>query len=887
MRRVIVALMAVLAFFLLAGWMVIAAPFLGELRASLAQHWLDEAGRDVTISGPVNLALGDVIRVTAEDIGLEVAGHSVTAAKLEADISPSDLRGGKIDPRNIVITGASVSLVRDDQGRLVGHSDEGTDGPAANAPPEPKAILAALAGKQVRLVDARVSLRDQLSDFGFDARLATLELRGDPDTGMTTVQGSGTLNGQPLDLVASAAPGASLTATLTSGATSLSFTAADGSQGSTGGWSGQVSAQSTDLSQTLKILKLEPVLDGSAHARATLVQTPDGVLKLAGIGALATLGSGQSARVSGSLGNLRTFEDADIAVDLELYAPGRMPPPALLVKDLRLTSVHLTLIGPLRGDTRRSMVIATNGFQINTSDVGPAPIRFSDISRGQAGQLVISSLSIQIGPVGTPWVTMIGKVGDLLRLDGLSLDGEVDFPVSNVEGPDGKRLPAELGGIAGRFEVSGNVDRLSLTDFSLATQGTDLWSLRASGSVASVLPIDGVNLTMDASAKTAAMLTALGRDSIDLDPLDLHLTVASADTAGTITGRLSARMSKSSVVIDLSANNRGSDPVVKGTIDGTLIRLQDLRDGVLAATEISGAVRAMAPTDAGRKRPDAQPRPDAAQDDVQDITIGLFDKDWLLRHGDVDIAIKFGDVAGESTIRGVDATLVVKDGKASVGPLKFSFDGGHFDLLASIDTIAAPKTVTLKGSGGGWDLGGILKLLHVHVPATGIIDADFDISGSHDSAADFVNTLNGRTTLRMKNGTVASSLLDLAGLGVVPWLFSKDRREKSATITCLRAPLEFRKGMVSTQETVAETPEVQVVVYGTVDLPRRTLDIAGQPRPIGKPLSRSPWPFAVSGSLADPKINLKDGPSRLRRADGSNKMPAERKPCVPDILQLR
>jgi len=80
---------------------------------------------------------------------------------------------------------------------------------------------------------------------------------------------------------------------------------------------------------------------------------------------------------------------------------------------------------------------------------------------------------------------------------------------------------------------------------------------------------------------------------------------------------------------------------------------------------------------------------------------------------------------------------------------------------------------------------------------------------------------------------------------------------------------------------------VQIVVYGNVDMKRKTMNIAGQPRRIGKPLSRSPWPFTAVGPIADPKIKVKDGPRKLRRSDGASTMPQRRQTCVPDILQLR
>ena len=117
-------------------------------------------------------------------------------------------------------------------------------------------------------------------------------------------------------------------------------------------------------------------------------------------------------------------------------------------------------------------------------------------------------------------------------------------------------------------------------------------------------------------------------------------------------------------------------------------------------------------------------------------------------------------------------------------------------------------------------------------------------------------------------------------------MFEKGRKE-NAVIVCLRAPLNVSNGRFTLKNGVVETPKVQLVVQGDVNLRNDSLDISGQPRRIGKPLSRSPWPFTIKGSIKDPKVKVKDGHNREHRADGASTMPARRKICVPDILQLK
>ena len=81
-----------------------------------------------------------------------------------------------------------------------------------------------------------------------------------------------------------------------------------------------------------------------------------------------------------------------------------------------------------------------------------------------------------------------------------------------------------------------------------------------------------------------------------------------------------------------------------------------------------------------------------------------------------------------------------------------------------------------------------------------------------------------------------------------------------------------------------ETGSVQLVAGGQVNWVQDSINVRAEPRRVGKPLARSAWPFDVTGKLSEPKFKLDVGGSRSRRAD---EMPANRKPCVPDIYQLQ
>jgi len=258
----------------------------------------------------------------------------------------------------------------------------------------------------------------------------------------------------------------------------------------------------------------------------------------------------------------------------------------------------------------------------------------------------------------------------------------------------------------------------------------------------------------------------------------------------------------------------------------------------------------------------------------------------LMSGMDLSITIDLKNIEGEKGSTSLKSDLEMKDLKARLGPLKFEYDGAHFDVSGSMDLNEEPDILKLSGSTGGWNFGEIMQALRFKKSASGVLNAEFDVTGSHASVRDFLATMDGSAAVSMRHGSIDSQLLDLAGLGVIPWLFSKDRGP-TVNIVCARAPLHISNGRISTKQTVVETDRVQIVVLGDVDLKHKSLDITGQPRRIGKPLSRSPWPFTAVGPMAKPKIKVKDGPRRLRRSDGASTMPQRRQLCVPDILQLK
>ena len=126
----------------------------------------------------------------------------------------------------------------------------------------------------------------------------------------------------------------------------------------------------------------------------------------------------------------------------------------------------------------------------------------------------------------------------------------------------------------------------------------------------------------------------------------------------------------------------------------------------------------------------------------------------------------------------------------------------------------------------------------------------------------------------------------LAGLGVLPWLFSPELQKGYTDIVCIVAPMRISGGKVTSHRIVAETGAVQLVAAGEINWRRGSISLRAEPRPVGKPLHRSAWPVVVSGALSDPKFQIQAGGTAARQDRARFQIIPDRKPCVPDVLQV-
>ncbi len=866
---------------LIAAWLFLSSALFSPMRANFVENLISKkTGQDVRIDDEVSLGLGRQLRVSAA--GLVLPGSTGSDAELAAidriefDISAADLWNRKLSVSNLAVAGVHLNLVTDKDGNTswqsVAASEQATKTPsgASRSP-----ISHILTDRKVDLSNISILYRNDVSGLDLNLQLPDLVLERPDNTETATAKGSGSLNGQSFTLDGEFP--ASDPFQVKMDFEHISILAEEIPQDT--GLAVKTTMDVAQLGQLLDVLKLNRVLEGTAKLGAVYKNT-DGKAGIEDLDVSVDLAGGQSLSLTGHIGELGSPEDVSLTTRIRLYPEDAEPAPTSSRYDLKLIAVDMVMESEPGKTPQRQMVIKTNGFTLDTAGEGPPPVKFSEVARTQQGTLRVGSVNVRLGDPANPFVILNGSVDDALQLQGVTADGLLDIPARSLVTPAPVGPDDQLGKFSGDFHLSGGIDQLALTNLAGKTSETEVWNLEVHGSVKNVLKFENLDLDIDVGVpSSAALLQALSLEPVDTGKAQLRIDVSSEGTNWDANATINVAESVLSIKAEL--DDATDKPVLKGTVTSDLIKIDQIQHIVLAAAEL----RKLGAT--GQDAEQEDPAEDSSDPGpLRDVTLKPIGRSILLSGVNMDVEVDLQHIEGAKGISSLKTELRLDENELNAGPLAFEYGGAHFDVSGHMDLTDEVHLLELTGKAGGWQLENILHSLKFKKGASGTIYADFSVAGGTESTKHFLNTMSGQATVSMRNGSIETQLLDIAGLGLLPWVFSKEK-QKVAPITCLRAPLSLNAGKITTKQTALETDQVQVVVFGDVNLAAKNLDLNLQPRKIGKPLSRSPWPVTLVGPLAKPDVKVKDGPKRLKRSDGADQMPANRKPCIPDILQLQ
>ncbi len=912
LKRIIGAVVLFVVVAVASIWLLFAAPLFSDMRRGLVEQVLsDQIGRTLLVNDDVSVALGRITSIYVGGVVIPSQTFPDTALAelklLELELDVAALANGRLQFDNLVVEGLQTNLLT----AADGTTSWSTKRPRTKTPPESaeaepsrepqemevtpatntepnSGILAFLSDKNVTFTSIGLKVDDKVSGFSFVFDLESLALDQVDGEQRTTVSGMGFVNGQSFGIEGDYPRGAPFTTRASFGEMTASFDGEPLDEAQGGGFQAALQMDTGEFGDFLDVLGLERVLEGNGQFHAEIVSQD--VLKVDTFSTSISLEEGQQLTAEGSVEDLYTVQGVDMVFDARLFPEGQPPEAAKKIQDLKFTALEMHLVGAPSSFKFEKLLFETNAFDQGLDVIGPASIE--RVRRMPDGRLAMLGLTLQAGPIENPILVAQGEILDLLQLEDVTFEGTLNGPVNLLLPDVDAQFVDQFGGIKADFSLSNEGGPVSLNKLNATSYGTDLWAMDLALSVSELKGLSGLDFDIDLDlGDGATFLTAL-----ELEPVETGALSISAETtrqADAFQASVVFEAGSSQIQTALDASFPGSGTVVRGGLTSERLDLNDLKNLTAALNQLKSLVGG------NRPKTDSETQPLVLSDDddpaVQPLVLpekkgkpaDLLDVQRMLAEADVEVAIEFKEIVGQKGVTAVTSDLTAKDGVVDAGPLQISYGGGNFSLRAVVDLLESPDWVSLSGSTSGWEFGEILDELGIGIDAYGRLSGDFNVAGSLASGKAFLNSMQGKAALSMSQGYISTSLLELAGLGIFPWLFSEELRQGYTDITCVVAPVRIDAGRVYSESIVIETGSVQLVAKGQVDWANDTIALRAEPRRVGKPLSRSAWPIEVNGQLSAPKFKLDVGGSRQSVSGSADEMPAQRQPCVPDLQQLQ
>ncbi|MGI9364202.1 MAG: hypothetical protein ACR2O8_03385, partial [Rhizobiaceae bacterium] len=790
---VFLLVLAALAFI----WLLLAAPLFSEMRRDLVEKVLSEQIKQpllvqddvsVTLGLTTNIYVGGVVipSQTIPDTSLA----ELNMLELELDVVA--LSNGRLHFDNLVVDGLQVNFLTAEDGTTswrkgrpnpkpsAGETQEAEEGShqaeASNEDvAEGSGILEFLSDKNVSFTDIGLTVDDKISGFSFVFDLESLLLDQADDRQRTTVSGQGSVNGQSFGIKGDYPHGAPFTTQANFGELTVRYDGEPIAEDTGGGYRAVMQMDTGEFGDFLDVLGLERVLEGNGQLEAEIISQQ--TLEIKTFSTVVNLEDGQQLRSEGSIKDLYTAQGVDLMFDARLYPEGQTPNPAKTFQDLKFTAFEMHMVGSLASFEFENLLFQTNAFDQGLEVIGPASIE--RIRRMPDGRLAMLGIKLQAGPVDDPILKAEGEILDILQLQDVTFDGVLNGPAKLLLPDLSEDHVDQFGGIDAEFSLTNTGGPVSLRRLRATSYGTELWDLDIDLSVNELKGLAGLDFNLDMDINDGAtFLTAL-----ELEPIDIGVLAINADTAkqgDEFKASVAFEAGSSQLAASLGASFPKGATVVRGNVSSERLDFNDLKNLTAALDQLQGLVGG----DQGEPGDDVQPlvlEQDADDSGVQPLVLpkeqgkpaDLLNVQRLLEEADVEVQIDFKEIIGQQGVTSVSSALAAKEGKVNFGPLQMAYGGGNFSLSAAIDLVDSPEWLSLSGATSGWEFGKVLDELGIGLDAYGQLSGAFNVTGNITSGRTFINSMRGEASLLMSKGYISTSLLELAGLGIFPWLFSE------------------------------------------------------------------------------------------------------------------
>ena len=403
--------------------------------------------------------------------------------------------------------------------------------------------------------------------------------------------------------------------------------------------------------------------------------------------------------------------------------------------------------------------------------------------------------------------------------------------------------------LAVKLSGSGNKFAVENLDFNLGSE--ELLELMLKGTIKDLLTQHGVKLDLSVRGKDLANLRKMGGPALPFQG-PFNCSGEFVDPAPRIyrIPSLKVVMGDSDGIGSVEVNLAKQRPKVTAALSS---QKMDLR-ALLVKAEEEGSAKGM-PEKSDKKRDkvfSSKPWSLEALKQV-DADIKIRDKQLLLPRLALD------DMA-------VD--ILLKEGNLTVEPIKFMIGGGSANGRFNLGSQDKLASLVMEMKIDQLDLGPMLDELGYQRTLEGTLDTNVTLTGSGNSVADLMARLNGRISLVMNDGQVASEYLyllqDILGTDVLRLINPFKKKETQTKVNCFINDITVKDGLAECK-LLLDTDQTSIFGVGDVDLGTEKLDVGIKPVPkkkygvenvvkLGFSFKELSQPFRLGGTLAHPSL---------------------------------
>ena len=143
---------------------------------------------------------------------------------------------------------------------------------------------------------------------------------------------------------------------------------------------------------------------------------------------------------------------------------------------------------------------------------------------------------------------------------------------------------------------------------------------------------------------------------------------------------------------------------------------------------------------------------------------------------------------------------------------------------------------------------------------TGTLNGKTKLTGTGNSTADMLSSLDGDVSLFMQKGTISHLVIEAVGLDIAQGLGILLTKDNALPMNCAVVDLSAKNGVATPKVALVDTPVTLLLVDGDVNIAKETLNLvmAAKPKNISPFTVRSP--IHVKGTFKNPDISIEKTP---------------------------